>query len=374
YISRQNLIDNILSFKKLRKETKICAIVKADAYGHGIKGVVPIIKNYVDFFGVVSLTEALEVRKYSSKSVLILSPIEKENILEAVQNQISLSVSNLRYLKTIENAIKNRNLKAKIHLKLNTGMNRLGFSNLVNFKKAVEFILTHDNLILEGVYTHFFDVSRKEVVSTQYEKFCKYKNITNELIFSKNIENNSKNTQNYTKNQTKLIFHCASSNLSLMDNMYCFDMVRLGILLYGYKEVESKIKLKPVLKITSSLVQIQSIKKGQNVGYGNNFTAKTDMKIGIVNLGYADGFLRTNSNEGKVIINNQFANIVGTICMDLFMVDITNIKCKIGDEVIILGSSKNLKIDADDLAKINNTISYEILTNIKKDRFNYQIV
>lgn len=349
-LNTQNIRNNILNFKQYCQDTKICAIVKADAYGHGIEGVASKIKDIVDFFGVADEKEASKVRNVSAKPILILNRISSANFAWAIQNCISLSVSSLKYLIQLNAVAKKLNHPVKIHLKINTGMNRLGLSKPSELKKILNYIKTSKFIIFEGIYTHFFDSINLEQTEKQYQKFCNFLN----LIDTKNI-----------------IVHASSSNAVFLNKKYAFDMVRLGILMYGYLDFNAPFALKPAVKVTSKIVNVVKVKKGENVGYGSNFVAKNNMKVATVGIGYADGFLRANSNTGKVIIGNQICSIVGNVCMDLFMIDVTNIKCKIGDEVIILGNSDTQKIDAQDIALLTHTICYEVLTNFKRDRMNY---
>lgn len=346
----QNIVANIKKFKT-HCGAKICAIVKADAYGHGIEGVVPYIKQYVDFFGVADEREALKVRNLTAKPVLILNMVRNENLPELIKQQISLSVSNFAYLKQIFLTCKKLNLKAKIHLKVNSGMNRLGVKNVKVFNKMLDFISNQSLIVLEGVYTHFFDSTNTEVTEKQYQTFCKY-----QMALGDNFSP---------------IIHASASNGVLLDKKYAFDMVRLGIAMYGYCDFD--LKLSPAIKLTSTVVNILNIKKGQNVGYSGGYIAKRNMKVACISLGYADGLLRTNSNNGKVIINNKLCSIVGNVCMDLFMCDVKDIKCNVGDEVVVLGKAKELEISAQEIAQNTNTIAYEILTNFKRDRMNYVV-
>lgn len=339
-INNKNLINNIKSVKRIRKNCKFCAVVKANAYGHKISNIVPIIKDYVDFFAVANFEEATEVLKYTSKPILILCSIDKEKIEECIINNVRLSVSNFFELKRINQICEQLHKKAYIHLAVNTGMNRLGF--LINklFFKAVEYVYSCKFLVLEGIYSHFYDSENKEILEMQYNKFLKLKN-----------EINNKN----------IIFHIASSDSAACDEKYCLDMIRIGILMYGYANKKYIKNIKPILELKSNIVHIQSVKKGENVSYGQSFIARKNMKIAVLPFGYADGYNRLLSNKIFVKINNTQCRQIGNVCMDLTLIDVTNINCKIGDEVTVLDE----EINAEFLAKICHTISYEILTSFK---------
>ena len=360
YLIRDNLWHNIAEFKKVYS-VKICAIVKADAYGHGIEEVVHSIKSMVDFFGVADSLEAVKVRAITSKPILVLSMVDATALDECILGNISLSVSQVMYLKKIEAVAKKLGTKAKIHLKVNSGMNRLGFGNKKSFVKALEIIQKSNFLVLEGVYTHFFDSLSDDVMEEQYNKFKQYLS----FIDTPNV-----------------IIHMGASNASIASPKYHFDMVRLGLFMYGYIECQKKLSnnqsqlfnLLPALKITAKIVNIVDVKKGDYIGYGRNYIATHSIKVACISMGYADGFLRANSNIGRVIIKGKFAPIVGSVCMDLFMVDVTDILCKVGDEVVILGKGGNIEIEASEIANNTKTIVYEVLTNFKRDRMNYHIV
>lgn len=347
----KKIVANIQKFKK-QCSAKICAIVKADAYGHGIGGVVPYIKQYVDFFGVADEREALKVRSLTAKPIVILNMVKSENLPELLTKQISLSVSNFAYLKQILKVANTLKIKAKIHLKINSGMNRLGVGSEERFKQMLNFISPQNMLVLEGVYTHFHDSLNMESTENQYQVFCQ---------FLKHIDG-----------KHKPIIHASATNAVLINPKYQFDMVRLGIAMYGYCDIPSQNFI-PALQLESTIANIVNVKKGEYVGYGDNFVARKNMKVACVSLGYADGFLRANSNNGKVIVNDIFCSIVGNICMDLFMIDVSHVKCKVGDRVVVIGESLDKKITAQDIAQNTNTISYEILTNLKRDRMQYVV-
>lgn len=348
---------NLLAYKQKFNDVKVCAIVKADAYSHGLTNVVLATKSLVDFYGVADSLEALKVRNVTSKPILILNMVDSDDLPTLIEQNISLSVFSLSFLNQVEKQAKLQNKIANIHIKINTGMNRLGLKRLTLFKKILEKIEQSKYLKLEGVYSHIYNSSNEKDCEKQREIF---------MSFLKLIDK-----------KTKYIAHLSASEIAVKNPNFKFDMVRLGLLIYGYNSAGFLKSLKPCLKITSKIVNIINIKKGEIVGYGANFVAQKNMKIGCVAMGYADGFLRSNSNKGKVIINGEFCNVVGNVCMDLFMVDITNVDCKIMDEVVILGSQsyngKTITITAEDLAKINQTIPYEILTNFKFKRMLYKV-
>lgn len=355
FVNTQNIRHNILNFKKQFEGTKICAVVKADAYGHGMEAVCNSIRDIVDFFGVADEREALKVRRISSKPILILGMIASENFSAVIKQNVSVSVSSLTYLKKMEQVAKKLNEKVRVHVKINTGMNRLGIKSVSAFKKILDYIKNSNHIVLEGVYTHFYNSTNKVDTEKQYQKFCPFL----KKLGSKNI-----------------IIHASASNACFLDKKYAFNMVRLGLLMYGYSNFNPKFRLLPAMNIFATIVNITTVLHGDGVGYNHAYIANNAQKIATISMGYADGLMRANSNKGKVIVNGKFAKIVGNVCMDLCMIDITNIDCKVGDRVVILGESDNkngLKIDANDIAQTTNTISYEILTNFRHDRMDYVV-
>ena len=351
-ISSRDLLNNVAIFKKRCKTSKVCAVVKANAYGLGDETIVNIIKNYVDFFAVANGEEAIRVRNYTSKPILVLGESNKYEIIDCIKNNISLSVSDKSKLLEILSIAKRLGLKAKIHFKINTGMNRLGFKNLDEFKKVYNKYYFSENLIYEGIFSHIYK-------SCDKEKTYKQKMIFDRFISSVRCE--------------KLIKHIASTDVVLNYSDMNYDMCRIGIGLYNYS-LKNEYGIKPVMQLRSHLVNIIKVKKRENIGYGEGFTASKNMTIGIIPIGYADGYSRGLSNNSQVIINGNYANIVGNICMDMCFVDITNVKSRLGDEVILLGNYMEKNINAHDLADKLNTIDYEILTNLNNARCNTIVI
>lgn len=342
---------NIKYFKKLCNNKKICAVVKANGYGHGIKNFVKEIDDVVNSYAVACFYEAIELRELTQKDILILNFVDKKNLYLCTKNNISISVYNKQQLREIDKA--KLCDKLKIHFAINTGMNRIGFSNQKDFLGALNKSKKLSNKILvAGVYTHIYNFKSKLDTKKQVAIFKKYAKISKQYF-------------------SNLFVHAMASMPSLLYDDSLFDMCRLGIAMYGYGEKNYENSFKPVLSIKSKIICIQKIKKGETVGYGKQFVAKKDMTVAIIPLGYADGIMRCYSNKGRVIVKNKYCKIVGNICMDMFMCDISNLNANLYDEVIILGkNSAGLHIFADEMAKKCNTISYEILTNIKQNRFN----
>ena len=364
-VSKKNLISNVESIKKLlKKNTLICAMVKADAYGHGLTEIVQVIKDEVDFFGVANLNEAIQVKKASNSSQILIVG-KTDDYLTAINNDISFSIFSLAQLQDLiqkmNNYAKNIILKTpKIHIKINCGMNRFGVRKLSEFIKIYKLALEND-IVVEGVFTHFSTAGQND------EIFIKQKMKFNSFL--KEIPNNQMPIIHI--GGSGVIFDAGNHHpYTLPDINIDFNMLRVGILIYGYSPTKKVDCLKRVMRIESKVVHINSVKKGEYIGYGTNFKAKKDMKVAVVPIGYADGLLRAYSTCGKLKIVKKIdgakrvysCNIVGNICMDLTMIDVSDIEnVEVGERVIILDN-------ADKMARDLSTISYEILTNFSKLR------
>ena len=330
-INRENLIHNVNYFKGTTK-AKICAMVKANGYGHNAVAVAQILSNYVDYFGVNNIDEAIELRQNGIKNnILVVGVFEKEDIANAYDYDIELTVDNAFRLDEIIES----NLAIKVHIAVNTGMNRLGFC--VNDISDVVFRCKNSNVILVGIFTHFATADMdKEYFDYQIKSF----NQALSLLDTKGI-----------------IIH-ASNTSGLSDKRVHYDMVRIGIGLYGY----GNKNLLPVMKVKSKVVAIHKISKGERVGYSNGYIADEDCYIAVVPLGYADGINRHIARRVYVRINGKLYLVASNICMDMFMVKVDK-DVKLFDEVVVMDN-------ADIWAKELDTIPYEVLTGFEHRRFN----
>lgn len=355
-INRSNLKFNFLNIKKKVKNAKIMAVVKADAYGHGmtecVKTLLSLENKKPDYFAVALLEEALEFRKAGFKEpVLVFAPPLEAEAPDFLKHNVLPTVFTDEHLNFLRNFSGNR--KVRVHIKIDTGMGRLG----VKYTDAVDFIrkVSQDKkFVIDGIYTHFAtsDERNKTFANLQLKRF---KAIIDQLK-SEGI--------NYG------LAHAANSGAILdMPEAY-FDMVRPGISLYGYYpswETSESIKLKPVMSLVASITNIKEVTKGESVSYGRKFVAKEKTRIATASVGYADGYVRGLSNRAEVIIKGKKYPQVGQVCMDRIMFNIgTNGSIKENDEVILLGQSKGSEFTAADWARILNTIPYEITCNISK--------
>jgi alanine racemase len=359
-INLSNLKSNYLGIRRKVKKSKIMAVVKANAYGHGVEKVVWALQSLGDkkpeYYAVALAEEAVKLRELKIKQpILVFEPVTRQEADLVFKYDFIPTVFNNKHLKILlESKIKNSknhsDRKIKVHVNIDTGMNRLG----INFKDAgdfIELLSKNKKFFIDGIYTHFAtsDERNKTFARLQLKRF------NNLLIELKK------------KNVNIGHIHAANSGAILdMPDSY-FDMVRPGISLYGYYpslETKESIKLKPVMSIYSYVASIKEIDKGDTVSYGRVFTAKRKTKIISVPIGYADGYNRNLTNKAVAMVNNKMYKQVGRVTMDRIMFDVGSDTIKLNDKVILLGKEKGLEITAWDWSKILNTIPYEITCNI----------
>ena len=348
---KKHLKHNIAQIKKFT-ESKICAMVKADAYGYGMINVSRVLEDDIDFFGVANLIEGLELRKNDiKKPILVCGVIPEHLIIYALKNNISISCGSFAYLKKIKKNLKNGKYKANIHIKINTGMNRLGIKDLEELQKMVDFCKKDKDIKIEGVFTHtgFSECEQKEDLKNQHDHFIK-------IVSQLNLPRDT-------------IVHFANSGAFSFNKEYHHGMVRIGKLLYGVNANFSNniFNLKPVFCLKSMLIQTQKVKKGEHIGYGDNVVAKNDCYVGVLPIGYGDGFI-TQYTGCSVMIKGKKYKILG-ICMDLTIVEIDE-NIKINDEVLVLGvNSKNDCIPVTDFSMLSHKVASQVVANLNKNRF-----
>ena len=356
-INLDNIAHNMREIRRVSKSKDIIAVIKADAYGHGALDVAPVLlENGATRFAVAILSEAIELRIGGiTAPILILGFTPIEQVEEVFKYDIEQTVYTLEHVKEISKKALEFNIKAKIHIKLDTGMGRIGFLPDEKSIKEVQIINELPNLSVVGLFSHFSSADEKDKEYTYYQlnKFNWFYHRLKALSVDIKMR------------------HIANSpSITDLPEAH-FEAVRPGIILYGYypsKEVfENKIKLKYVMEIKAKIVHIKTLPMGEYISYGRDFITKEESIIATLPIGYADGYTRLLKNKGKVIINGQFAPVVGRICMDQCMIDITHIKgVKTGDEVILMGESQECSFTADNIAECIGTINYEILCMVSK--------
>ena len=356
-ISKDAIIHNINQIKKLvPPNTKLMPVIKADGYGHGAFNMASVLENSADYFAVAIIEEALELRNCGIKTpIMLLGYTAPVYFKEAIENDITVTILTLEDAQEISDTAGKMGKTAKIHIPVDTGMSRIGFTSDEAGADLVSKIASMDNLLLEGVFTHFAtaDERNKDFTKLQAKRFEQFRNLL--TLRGVNVQ----------------LYHCANSGAIMQHGEFSFDMMRPGIILYGLypsDEVDrSVIDLCPVMELRARVAFVKTIKKGDCVSYGCTFTAPRDMKVATIPVGYADGYPRLLSNKGRVIVNGSYAPIVGRICMDQFMIDVTNVEnVNVGDEVVLMGKSDGLSISADEIASYAGTINYEIVCGISK--------
>ncbi len=345
YVNSKNLIHNLDAIEK-NVNKKLCLVVKANAYGHGISWAVnTAIKCKIEWFAVASISEAIEVRNISkSVNILLLSEPSETEIEKVVVNNIDLTVYNQAFIKKLVES----GSKINVHLKIDTGMHRIGcepedFNNIYN-------LINDSDLNLRGICTHF-PTADNNIEFTQ-EALEKFKNTIREVDTS------------------ELVIHVDNSASSFYNFDQLFNLSRIGIAAYGIPITAKKIELEllPTMEIKTRISNIQKRKIGESVSYGHAKILERDSIIATAPIGYADGYPWNSFPDGKVIISNSFCKLIGRVTMDQILIDVTDIDAKINDEVVILGKSENksISIEVLDIATWNRTIPWEILTNMSK--------
>ncbi|MBI2616891.1 alanine racemase [Candidatus Gottesmanbacteria bacterium] len=350
----QNYTRNFQNIRKLIGPTvKIMAVVKANAYGHGISCIGPHAgKIGADFFGVVCLDEAQELREIGiAKPILILNYTDTGSIEEAINLKLRLNVMDEKVLKTLNRIARKNGVRAPIHVKVDTGMHRLGLapSDALHFIKKIEGF---PNIFLEGLFTHFASADEKSLAFTRDQL----------QIFQEFLATLSK------KGINPPVIHAANSAAALRLHQSHFSMVRPGIALYGLSpspDFRLPVNLHPVLSFKTIVTQIRQIRKGESVGYGGTFTASQKMLVATLAVGYGDGFRRAPRNWGEVLIKGKRAKIIGRVSMDQASIDVTKIpEVCLGDEVVLIGKQGNEEISATHVATKIGTINYEVITTL----------
>lgn len=356
-INLENLAFNFRSAKKFIGETvEYMAVVKADAYGHGAIACAKKLENEgIDWFGVVLAEEGLELRNNGiEKPILCLGSFWFGQELSLIENNVTPVIYQKEAAKNFNQCAQNKNLQAKIHVKIDTGMGRVG----VRFDQVREFISylkTLENLTVEGLMTHFAvadNLAENNFTNLQIQRF-------NEVV--KIFEDNG-----FQPKYKDL----ANSPGAVAHENARGNLVRLGGILYGLggdvlpKEI-IKPELKPVLSLRTQIAHLKNVPKNETLGYGRTFKTTRDSIIATIPIGYQDGYRRSLSNFSRVIINHQYAPVVGRISMDWTLVDVTEIpEVKVNDEVVLIGEQNGLNVTAEELAAQIDTISYEITCGI----------
>lgn len=354
------IIHNIEQVKaKIKKGTKVMAVVKANAYGHGAVQVAKTLQNQVDYFGVATIGEAVELRKADIDTpILILGYTSPKQFEYVINYNVTQTIYTYEDGKYLDETAKRLGKKGKYHIAVDTGMTRIGFSadyRIDDSIKQIKKLCELENVELEGAFTHFS-------CADMFDKTYYYKQKERILEFFEKCEENGINIPiKHTSN---------SASIMEFDDMN-LDMVRSGIITYGLypsDEVDcTKLKLIPAMEFKTHVVKINEVPSGEGVSYGATYVTKKPTRIATISVGYADGYKRSISNKGRVIINGQYANVIGRVCMDQMMVDISHIdNVNVEDVVTLFGHDGDAFIPVEEVAALSDSFNYEYVCSVSE--------
>lgn len=350
---------NLLEIRKrVGPVTKIMAVIKADAYGHGAVPLAGAIDRYgcADTYGIAIIEEAVELREAGiTKPILILGYTFKEQYDMVVAYDVTQTIFQYEMAEALSKEAVRQGKTARIHIKLDTGMTRIGYSDTMESAEEIKRIAALPNIEIEGLFTHFARADETDKTSTgkqldRYVEFCRLLEREQIHIPVKHIAN--------------------SAGIIELPEAY-FNMVRCGIATYGiYPSGEvnqTDIRLIPAMELKTHVTYVKDVKAGVGISYGATYVTGRNTRVATIPVGYGDGYSRNLSNTGKIIIHGQYAPVIGRVCMDQFMVDVTDIKdVKQGDVVTLLGREAEAYISAEELAEWSHSFPYELLCTVGK--------
>jgi alanine racemase len=349
-IDKHNLLSNILFFKeKLKKQTKILAVVKAYTYGSDAVLVSKSIQKIIDYFAVAYTKEGIELKRNNIEKPIIVLHTQPDNFKKIIEYNLEPNIYSINgLLQFIKIADNNNCINYPIHLKFNTGLNRLGFK-ISDIDKILSIIKKTNSIKIKSILSHLVaseDLNEKKFTLKQINDFKKIKN-----IFDKHLD-------------YKPLYHILNTSGVVNYPDAQFDMVRIGIGMFGFANDKKTTKqLKSVLSLKTRISQIHNLNKGESVGYNRAYFLEKNGKTATLPIGHADGVSRKlGNNNGFVYVNNKKAPIIGNVCMDMIMIDVTNIKCNENDTVYIFKSQTDILKICDVL----KTIPYEFLTMLSQ--------
>jgi len=357
-INLDAIAHNVKMIKQIVGESaKIIAIVKANAYGHGAVEVAEtILENGVTMLGVGVIDEGIVLRKAGIEAPILVCGLTTDDQLESlVLHNLTATVCNLKAVQTLSRIANENKKRARVHIKIDTGMGRLGIPSeeILDFVKKISQI---KNIEIEGIFTHFAATNEENGAYTR-RQFEKYKKALLELKRERiNIP----------------LRHVANSAAILNSSCLHLEAVRPGIIIYGLfpsPKTERTIQLKPAAEFKTKIVFLKKVPAGKSIGYGRAYTTTKPTQIATLPVGYADGYPWLLSNKGEILIRGQRAPIIGRICMDLCMIDVTHIPgVQIGDEVVLWGKQGSEMISAEEVAQKIGSIVYEVICMVDKER------
>ena len=345
------LAENMRRIRKaVHPDVRIMAVVKADGYGHGAaEAGYAALEGGADMLAVASVSEGLMLRKKGIDApILVLGAVTASDVEEGVRGNLIQTVCSPEMVRLCDAAAIRLNKQTEVHLKVDTGMGRIGVRNKKELQDVAEAAEHASHVRITGAFTHFSDADDGED-GTAYtvEQYRKFRELTDPL-------------------GSKILRHCSNSAAIHRHPEFALDMVRAGISLYGYPPVpEMDLHLEPCMRWTAKVSYIKDLPAGQYISYGRTYRTEKNIRIATITCGYADGYHRSAGTQAEVLIHGKRAKVVGRICMDQMMADVTDIPgVKEEDEVVLMGRDGTEKIDAEDIARWSGTISYEILLSV----------
>lgn len=362
-INLDHIANNVNTIKQhLSGKTLLMAVVKADAYGHGDKFTAPLLAELgANWFGVSNIIEALSLRAQGiTQPILIFGYTPIEYVATLKEKDLTQTVYSLEYAKALQQAAQLIGVNINIHIKIDSGMSRLGFisgHDLTSLIKELEEVCQQSHLLPEGIFTHFAsaDEQNQDAIAYTHEQYACFCQIV-DVLKNRGI--------------TFRLRHCCNSAATFNYPEMHLDMVRTGVVLYGLNpnaHFPLNVNLKPVMSFYSCISMVKEIAQDTPIGYGRSYIANNTMRIASVPVGYADGYCRALSNQSQVLVKGALANVVGRISMDRMMIDVTHIpNAAPGDIVTLVGTDSCHTLTFDDIAFLSNTNSYERVAAIGK--------
>lgn len=336
-------------------DRKTLLVIKADGYGHGAAVLAEKLDDLADYYGVAEIDEAVELRNSGvTKPILILGYTDETEYEDLINYDITQAVYDVERCRSLSRLAEAMGKKARVHIKVDSGMHRIGFQADAEGVAAAEELFSMPGLSIEGIFTHFAKADEKDKTSAnaQYEAFS---------WFVKSLEDKGYNLG---------IRHIDNSAGAMELHSKGFDMMRLGIVIYGLypsEEVDKSVVITPAMQLVSHITHVKTLPAGSGISYGHTFVTERETRVATVSAGYADGYPRAQSNCGRVLIHGEYAPILGRVCMDQFMVDVTHIpEAGVGDEVVLIGTDEGKSISVEEVAEPAVSFNYELVCNVAR--------
>lgn len=356
-IDLDTISENIKAAKDtLKNGTKIMAIIKADGYGHGAVPIARELNDLVDAYGVAIVEEGIELRNSGiDKPILILGYTAVEQLNEVIAYDITQTVFQFEIAKQMDEEAKRQGKVAKVHIKIDTGMGRIGYQPCRESIDEIIKISKLEHIDIEGIFTHFACADMKDKTSAD-EQLATFVRFTTELAEA----------------GVNIRLKHASNSAGIVDMNYAnLDMVRCGITTYGLYPSEEvnkyNLAIKPAMELKTHISYVKELEAGHGIGYGSTFVTDKLMRIATIPVGYGDGYSRALSNRGRVLIHGKSAPIVGRVCMDQFMIDVSDIpEVAQGDVVTLIGRDGSEEITVEEIGCLSYSFNYEVVCNVGK--------